>query len=108
MKYINQSECKVASIDIPSGLMAENNSFNARTNIIQADYTFTLQQKKLAFLFAENQVFIGKLRVLDIRLSAEGLKNIDADFTMRKPTSGRCCGRGMTSGIKERLEAHCS
>ena len=36
VKYINQSECKVASIDIPSGLMAENNSFNARTNIMQA------------------------------------------------------------------------
>ena len=89
MKYINQSECKVASIDIPSGLMAENNSFNARTNIIQADYTFTLQQKKLAFLFAENQVFIGKLRVLDIRLSAEGLKNIDADFTMTEESDIR-------------------
>ena len=89
VKYINQSECKVASIDIPSGLMAENNSFNARTNIIQADYTFTLQQKKLAFLFAENQVFIGKLRVLDIRLSAEGLKNIDADFTMTEESDIR-------------------
>ncbi len=89
VKYINQSECKVASIDIPSGLMAENNSYNARTNIIQADYTFTLQQKKLSFLFAENQMFIGKLQVLDIRLSVEGLNNIDAEYTMTEESDIR-------------------
>ena len=82
VKYINQSECRVASIDIPSGLMAEDNSFNARTNIIQADYTFTLQQKKLSFLFAENQQFVGKIRVLDIRLSAEGLQKIEPQYTL--------------------------
>lgn len=82
VKYVNQSECMVASIDMPSGLMAEDNSYNAKANIIQADYTFTLQQKKLAFLFAENQQSIGKLKVLDIRLSAEGLSLIDAKFTM--------------------------
>lgn len=82
VKYINQSDARVASIDIPSGLMTEDNSFNARQNIINADYTFTLQQKKLAFLFAESQQFIGKLRVLDIRLSAEGLSKIDAEYTL--------------------------
>ena len=82
VKYINQSQCQVASIDVPSGLMAEDNSYNAKQNIICADYTFTLQQRKLAFLFAENQQFIGKLRVLDIRLSAEGLALVDAQFTI--------------------------
>lgn len=82
VKYINQSECQVASIDVPSGLMTEDNTYNARQNIICADYTFTLQQRKLAFLFAENQQFIGKLKVLDIRLSAEGLSLIDARFTI--------------------------
>lgn len=80
VKYINQSECQVASIDVPSGLMTEDNSYNTRTNIIMADYTFTLQQKKLSFLFPENQQFLGKLRVLDIRLSAEGIKRIDTPY----------------------------
>lgn len=80
VKYINQSECKVASIDVPSGLMTEDNSYNTRTNIICADATFTLQQKKLSFLFSENQQFIGKLRILDIRLSAEGMNNIEAQY----------------------------
>ena len=82
VKYINQSEAKAASIDVPSGLMTEDNSFNAKANIIKADYTFTLQQKKLSFLFAENQQFVGKIKTLDIRLSVEGLKQIDAKYTI--------------------------
>ena len=89
VKYINQSECKVASIDVPSGLMTEDNSFNAKTNIVMADYTFTLQQKKLSFLFAENQQFLGRIRVLDIRLSAEGLNRIDAAYTMTEESDIR-------------------
>ena len=89
VKYINQSECKVASIDVPSGLMTEDNSFNAKANIVMADYTFTLQQKKLSFLFAENQQFLGRIRVLDIRLSAEGLSRIDAAYTMTEESDIR-------------------
>lgn len=89
VKYINQSEAKVASVDVPSGLMTEDNSFNAKANIIQADYTFTLQQKKLSFLFAENQIHVGKVKVLDIRLSADGLRQIDARFNMTEETEIR-------------------
>lgn len=69
VKYINQSPVTVVSIDMPSGLMTEDNTYNIRTNIIQADLTLTLQQKKLSMMFAENQEFIGRLEVLDIQLS---------------------------------------
>jgi len=82
VKYINQSPAQVVSIDIPSGLMTEDNTYNVRANIIKADVTLTLQQKKLAFLFAENQQFIGKLKILDIRLSEEGIRKIEANYTM--------------------------
>lgn len=80
VKYINQSPSTVVSIDVPSGLMTEDNTYNVRANIIQADYTFTLQNKKLAFLFPENQSFIGQLRVLDIQLSAEGMARIKSQY----------------------------
>lgn len=89
VKYINQSGAQVAAIDIPSGLMAEDNSYNAKANIIQATYTFTLQQKKLSFLFAENQKYIGRLRVLDIRLSVEGLAKIEAQYTVTEESDIR-------------------
>jgi NAD(P)H-hydrate epimerase len=62
--------------------MAEDNTYNIRANIIRADLTLTLQQKKLSFLFPENQQFIGRLKVLDIRLSKEGIEKIDASYTL--------------------------
>ncbi len=82
VKYINSSPAKVVSIDVPSGLMTEDNTYNVRANIIKADMTLTLQQQKLSFLFAENQPFIGQLRVLDIRLSKEGIDKTDAQYTL--------------------------
>lgn len=82
VKYINASQAEVVSIDIPSGLMTEDNSYNVRANIIRATLTLTLQQRKLSFLFGENQQFIGQLRVLDIRLSKEGINKTDAQYTM--------------------------
>ena len=50
IRYINQSKSKVVSIDLPSGLMTEDNTYNIRQNIIRANITFTLQQLKLSML----------------------------------------------------------
>ena len=82
VKYINASPSQVVSIDLPSGLMSEDNTYNVRSNIIRADLTLTLQQPKLAFFFPENQAYIGRLRVLDIRLSEEGIQKIDAQYNI--------------------------
>ena len=78
VKYINQSAAKVVSIDIPSGLMTEDNSYNIHANIIKADLTLTLQQKKLSMMMADNQQYLGKLKVLDIRLSQEYIQKTDS------------------------------
>ena len=82
VKYINSSQAQVVSLDIPSGLMTEDNIYNVRANIIRATMTLTLQQPKLSFLFPENQPFIGQLRVLDIRLSKEGIDKMEAAYTI--------------------------
>ena len=82
VKYINASACKVISIDLPSGLMCEDNTYNIPTNIIKANQTFTLQQKKLAMLLADNQIFLGNIKVLDIRLSQEFIQNTDSPYQM--------------------------
>ena len=80
VKYINASHASVVSIDVPSGLMTEDNTYNVRANIIRATLTLTFQQPKLSFLFAENQPFIGELQELDIRLSEEGIASIDTCY----------------------------
>ena len=82
VKYINQSPAKVVSIDIPSGLMCEDNTYNIHANIIRADLTLTLQQKKLSMLLADNQQFLGILKVLDIRLSQEYMRQTDSKYSL--------------------------
>ena len=82
VKLINQSEAEVVSIDVPSGLMAEDNSTNVAPNIICADLTLSLHQPKLSFFFPEYQQNIGEVMVLDIQLSAEGQQKIKAQYTV--------------------------
>ena len=82
VKYINQSPCKVVSIDMPSGLMSESNTYNSSSHIIKADLTLTLQTKKLSFLLADCQQYIGRLRVLDIRLSKEYMRKTETMYSM--------------------------
>ncbi len=82
VKYINSSTADIVAIDVPSGLMTEDNTYNVRANIIRATLTLTLQHPKLSFYFPENQMFLGQLRVLDIRLSQEGIDKIDTSFSV--------------------------
>ena len=56
----------MVSIDIPSGLMGEDNTYNVHTNIVRAHLTLSLQLPKLAFLFAENEPYVGEWQLLDI------------------------------------------
>lgn len=66
VKYINSSPATVVSIDVPSGLMCEDNTYNVMNHIVKANYTFTLQYPKLSFFFAENEQYVGEWEVMDI------------------------------------------
>lgn len=78
VRYINQSDATVVSIDIPSGLMTEDNTFNVKSNIVNADFTLTLGMKKLCMMMADNQQYLGEVQVLDIGLSREYIENTPA------------------------------
>lgn len=82
VKFINASGATVVSIDIPSGLMGEDNSSHNREAVIKADYTLTLQFPKLAFLFAENEAYVGAWKVLDIGLSKEAIRLTETPYEM--------------------------
>ncbi|PKQ66081.1 hypothetical protein BZG01_12020 [Labilibaculum manganireducens] len=71
VKAINNSDAKVIAIDIPSGLMGEDNSKNNLRGIVRADYTLSFQFPKLAFLFPENAEYVGEWEVLPIGLHPE-------------------------------------
>lgn len=98
VKYVNQSPCQVVSIDLPSGLMCEDNTYNVNANIIRANLTLTIQQKKLSMLFADCQQFIGRLKVIDISsaLSISCRPRPSAAY-WRRTTWRRSCAAAPTS-----------
>jgi ADP-dependent NAD(P)H-hydrate dehydratase / NAD(P)H-hydrate epimerase len=73
---INNAGNEIVSIDIPSGLSADNSSKG--NVVIQATHTLSFQCYKPAFLMAENERYIGKLHILDIGLHPGYLSILDA------------------------------
>lgn len=82
VRYINGSRAQVVSIDIPSGLMGEDNTRNNPDNIVRADVTLSLQLPKLAFLFPENEQFFGSWTLVDIGLSHDAIDSKPSCFEM--------------------------
>lgn len=83
-KKINECKATKVSIDIPSGLMCEDNMYNNLSTIIHADLTLTMQLPKLAFFFAENQKFIGEVKTLDIGLHPDGLAQAESGIMVNE------------------------
>lgn len=74
VEWINKTPNIVVAIDIPSGLQGEENKLNEASVIVKADYTFSLQFTKLAYMFAENAPYVGSWIVLDIGIHPEAIK----------------------------------
>lgn len=73
VNWINSLDNEVVSIDIPSGLNGDKCASDEEI-IVKADITYTLQFPKIAFLFVENEKYVGKWKVIDILLHPEGIK----------------------------------
>jgi NAD(P)H-hydrate epimerase len=82
VRSINNSGALVFAIDVPSGLMGEDNGSVVSENIIRADRTFTFQFPKLSFLFPENEKYVGDWQVLDIGLHPKAIKNVATPYFM--------------------------
>ena len=74
--YLNEIPNPIISVDIPSGLFADKITDD---NSIQADYTFSFELPKLAFLFPSNQHRLGKWKFESIQLSQEGLATLPSN-----------------------------
>lgn len=77
---INKSDATTFAIDIPSGLMPEDNSFNNMHAIVKADRTFTLQTPKLALLFQEFGIYTGEVHIVNIGLSEKAIAECDSPY----------------------------
>lgn len=75
--HINKSRCEIISIDIPSGLAADQSSKG--NTIVQANHTLSFQCYKPALLMAENSGVIGETHLLDIKLHPDYLQTIQTN-----------------------------
>jgi len=86
VKYVNQSSARVVSIDIPSGLLGEDNMENDQDAIIKADFTFTFGFPKLSFLLADNAHYAGNWKTLDIGIHPDAIAQTDTQFFLIEET----------------------
>jgi len=70
-KWINQSGNEVISIDMPTGLFAEDNCGNTFDTVVRADVTLSFHAPKLSFLLPDFGMYVGQFHVLDIGLMEE-------------------------------------
>ncbi len=80
IKKINRSNVKVVSVDIPSGLFADDIELSGE--IIKANQTISFQSPKLSFLIPESGSYVGEFIVADIGLDHEFVKSQDSPYAL--------------------------
>ncbi|MDR1861327.1 MAG: NAD(P)H-hydrate dehydratase [Bacteroidales bacterium] len=79
---INHVSAFVVSIDIPSGLCAEDNTQNNFNNIVRANITLSLEYPKISFLFSEYHDIIGKCITIPVGLHPDAVREIITTYYM--------------------------
>lgn len=99
-RFINKKHPFVISLDMPSGLAAEDNRGNDLAAVIHADVTYTFHSPKLAFFMSENAEIVGEWKVLNIGLDESNVteevsyymledRDLEGAFTARKRFSNK-------------------
>ncbi len=80
IKKINNSGAYVISIDMPSGLLGEDNRSNDHEAIVKSNLTLTFEFPKLSFLFPENEPFVPNFEVIPIDLHLQAKMDIETPY----------------------------
>lgn len=77
IRQMNTSRNIIISIDIPSGLFADQPVIEKDGAIVRAHYTLSFEFPKLAFMLPENEKFVGEWTVLPIGLMDEYVREAE-------------------------------
>jgi NAD(P)H-hydrate epimerase len=77
VQFINECENTIVAVDVPTGVFTESPTTGAA---IEADYTFTFEAPKLAFLFPENFHYVGDFVYKSIGLHPSYLATVETPF----------------------------
>lgn len=78
--WMNALGCQIVSIDIPSGLMCDENRYNTGARV-KANITLALEFPRLALFFRENEPFFGKWEVIPFGLSKKAIEETPTGFS---------------------------
>lgn len=77
IKHLNASKATLIAVDIPTGMYTDTSSSNLGGAIIEANYTLSFQFPKYAFLFPENEQYVGIWEILPIGLHPDFIESVD-------------------------------
>ncbi len=83
---MNAAPVRRVSVDIPSGLMADQAS---KGSVFQADYTVSFQLPKVSFFLPEYYKFVGEWILVDIGLHQGFINNSDTQYYCITPKGSR-------------------
>lgn len=97
-KQINQSKLYVFSVDIPSGLFADQ-PMSEDACVVKADFVLTFQFPKLAYLFSESYEYVGEWEVANIDLHPDFIQKMETPYYYieEKDIQSICKSRGKFS-----------
>ncbi len=95
VRYINESNAFVISIDVPSGLFGEWNTVTNRRDMVHADVTLAFTCPRISFFFAENEQIVGNWDCIDIDTDRESMRKTATNFYLIEE-------RGVKHALKER------
>lgn len=77
VNFMNTHSNNVIAVDIPSGMFADKHSSSL---VIKASKTYTFQFPKLAFMFPENEKYVGDFKKLNIGLHPQFVQEINTPY----------------------------
>jgi len=92
---INQSNCQIISVDLPSGMYCDRLN-SADDSIVHSDICLTFDSPKLSMLLPENSKNIKDFQILDIGFDRNSIESQSTDFYYTD--------RASVSGLKKQRE----
>ena len=95
IEHVNQSGALVVAVDMPSGLFSDSHTEAKQGAVMKADYTLSFQFPKLAFLFAENDAYVGEWEIIPIGLHRGfiGRVPVNDHLVLKEDIKGHMKGR---------------
>lgn len=87
IQYLNRSKARRISIELPSGLFAEDNSGNHLDKVFRAERTIAFDSPKLAFFFRENKPYVGLWRHIPLGISQDAKADIPVSYHLIEDSS---------------------